>query len=252
MQVIKSVEQIKKLRAGLGKVGFVATMGNLHEGHQSLIEKAASENDHTILSIYVNHAQFNDKKDFANYPRTIDADLALAEKLNVSYLLIPSFEEIYADGYAFRVTENTELSSVLEGEFRAGHFTGMLTVVMKLLLITRPTKSYFGEKDYQQFLLVKAMAAAFFLDTEIIALPTIRNKDGLPLSSRNSRLSSEQLKEAAYFSKLLSDQNISCIDAKHKLIEKGFIVEYLEERWGKRLGAVKFHGVRLIDNYPIL
>lgn len=119
---------------------------------------------------------------------------------------------------------------------------------MKLLLITKPTKSYFGEKDYQQFLLVKAMAAAFFLDTEIVALPTVRNKDGLPLSSRNSRLSPQQVKEAAYFSKLLADQSISCIDAKRKLIEKGFSVEYLEERWGRRLGAVKLHGVRLIDN----
>lgn len=109
MQVIKSVKQIKKLRAGLGKVGLVATMGNLHEGHQSLIKKSVSENDHTILSIYVNPTQFNDKKDFADYPQTIDADLTLAEKLNVSYVLM--FEEIYADDYAFRITENTELSS---------------------------------------------------------------------------------------------------------------------------------------------
>ena len=206
MQIIKSLEQMKKIRSELVKVGLVATMGNLHAGHQSLIEMSVSENVYTILSIYINPTQFNDQKDYANYPKTIESDLILAEKLNVNCVLVPTFEEIYADGYAFRVTENTELSGVLEGKFRAGHFTGMLTVVMKLLLITRPTKSYFGEKDYQQFLLVKAMVAAFFLDTKIIALPTIRNEDGLPLSSRNSRLSPEQLTKAAYFSKLLADR----------------------------------------------
>lgn len=252
MRVINSIEEFKLLRKDFNyhSIGFVPTMGNLHKGHQSLLETSIKNNKCTILSIYINPAQFDNKNDLNNYPKTLEQDLQIAEKLNVDYVLIPKDKEVYHDNYAFRVTENTELSQKLDGEHRPGHFTAMMTIVMKLLLITKPTTAYFGEKDYQQYLLVKGMAEAFFLDTNIVVLPTIRDKNGLPLSSRNSRLSSGELTKAALFSKLIAS-SFSDSEIKKKLVESGFVVDYIEQYRGRRFCAVKLGGVRLIDNQPI-
>ncbi len=252
MQVINTVKEWKNIRQSIPaqSIGFVPTMGNLHKGHASLIEKSVLENDITVLSIFVNPAQFNNKEDLANYPQTLEADITLASKLRVDYLLHFNEQELYPDGYNFRITENSFYSQSMEGKFRPGHFTGMLTIVLKLLLLTKPDKSYFGEKDYQQLTLVKNMAEAFLLDTEIIACTTIRNEDGLPLSSRNSRLSLEDLAKAAFFSRLLSSKYAENEIAR-KLKDAGCEVDYIKHSGTRRYGAVKIGGVRLIDNIKV-
>ena len=249
MQVINSIKEWQQIKKTLNNItiGFVPTMGNLHHGHSSLMERSVSDNNLTILTIYINPTQFNHKEDLANYPKTLEKDQILAKNLGVDYLILPSYEEIYPDNYNFRVTENSEYSLMLEGASRTGHFTGVLTIVLKLLLITSPTRVYFGEKDYQQLHLVREMAKAFLLDTEIISCPTIRNEDGLPLSSRNNRLSEIELKKAALFPELLSSNLVSSA-VKTELESVGFMVYYIEEYEGRRFGAVKLWNVRLIDN----
>ncbi|MGA2655261.1 MAG: pantoate--beta-alanine ligase [Gammaproteobacteria bacterium] len=227
-------------------LGFVPTMGNLHAGHESLLQRAKQENDVTVLSIFVNPTQFNDKNDLANYPRTEAQDIALAEKLNIDAVFIPTETELYPDGYRYQVHE-TDISQLLEGVIRPGHFTGMLTVVLKLLQIIKADRAYFGEKDYQQLLLVKGLVQAFFVETEIIGCPIVRMPEGLPLSSRNSRLSPDDLKHAAKFSQILQ-QKISIEQIKKELITAGFEIDYLEDKFNRRLAAVKFKNVRLLDN----
>ncbi|WP_438479762.1 pantoate--beta-alanine ligase [Oleiharenicola lentus] len=226
-------------------IGFVPTMGALHAGHRALLERAWAENDRVVLSIFVNPTQFNDQSDFAHYPKTLEADLQLAEGL-VTDVIVPTYDELYPDGYRYRVTEN-RFSTELEGAHRPGHFDGVLTVVMKLLNLVQANRAYFGEKDWQQLALVRDMAAAFFLPTEIVACPTIREPSGLALSSRNERLSASGRAHAANFSRILRESP----DANHAasaLQSTGFEVDYVTDRAGIRLGAIKFEGVRLIDN----
>ncbi|MFA6037563.1 MAG: pantoate--beta-alanine ligase [Legionellales bacterium] len=227
-------------------IGFVSTMGNLHAGHQSLLERSKQENEINVLSIFVNPTQFNDKNDLAHYPRTEAADLAMAERLKIDVVFIPSVELMYPDDYHYQVQENN-ISQILEGVIRPGHFNGMLTVVLKLLQIIKATHAYFGEKDFQQFLLIKGLVNAFFIETEIIACPIVRMKEGLPLSSRNSRLSPEDLQLAAKFSQILQ-QKKSIDQIKQELIAQGFEIDYVEEQFNRRLAAVKFKNVRLLDN----
>jgi pantoate--beta-alanine ligase len=249
MQLVKSIKEWRKVRQTFDKLpcGLVPTMGNLHHGHASLLERSKKENDITILTIFINPTQFNNQSDLQNYPKTFDDDLSLAEKLGVDYVLAPTYEELYPDDYNFRVTENSGYSQQQEGKFRPGHFCGMLTIVLKLLLLTRPTRAYFGEKDFQQLQLVTAMAKAFLLETEIIPCPTIRNSDGLPLSSRNGRLSPDELKRAASFSRLLAE-DLPTNEIQSKLQALGFKVDYIEEHEDRRFGAVELGGIRLIDN----
>ena len=147
------------------QIGFVPTMGNLHQGHLSLLERCCTENDISVLSIFINPTQFNNKNDYTNYPQTLEQDLALAEKAKVDYILMPTYSELYPDDFAYQVSE-TKISQELEGKFRPGHFTGMLTVVLKLLLLVKAHRAYFGEKDYQQLQLIRGMAKSFFLETE--------------------------------------------------------------------------------------
>jgi pantoate--beta-alanine ligase len=231
------------------QVGFVPTMGALHEGHASLFKKSAAENEITVASIFVNPTQFNNANDFKNYPITLDADLKLAEQCGVTYCLLPSYEDIYRDNYKYKVDEN-DVSQILCGAHRPGHFAGVLTVVLKLLNLVRANKAYFGEKDYQQYLLIKGMAEALFVPTEIIGCATVRAQDGLALSSRNMRLSSGERELATYFADQLKSK--SSLDfIRTKLEEKGFRVDYVEEKFGRRFGAVHLGDVRLIDNVPI-
>ena len=168
-------------------VGFVPTMGALHAGHEALLARARAENEHVVLSVFVNPTQFNDSNDLARYPRTLEADIELARP-HADAVFAPAPEEFYPDGYRYRVTEN-ELSRRWEGAHRPGHFDGVLTVVLKLFNAVQPTRAYFGEKDWQQLQLVRGMAAALLLPVDVVACPTVRDADGLALSSRNRRLS---------------------------------------------------------------
>ena len=226
-------------------VGFVPTMGALHAGHRALLQRARTENERVVLSIFVNPTQFNDPADLAKYPRTLEADLALVDGL-VDDVLVPPAGELYADHYRYRVTENA-LSTELEGAHRPGHFDGVLTVVLKLLNLVQPQRAYFGEKDWQQLQLVRGMAAALFLPCEIVACPTVREPDGLAMSSRNRRLSPEGRARAGEFPKILRTA-ADAAAAAAMLRTAGFTVDYVEDRGPARLGAVRLENVRLIDH----
>jgi len=229
-------------------IGFVPTMGALHAGHEALLARARNENDLVVLSIFVNPTQFNDPADLAKYPRTLESDLELARPY-VDAVLAPTPEEFYPEAYRYRVTEN-ELSRRLEGAHRPGHFDGVLTVVLKLFNVVQPTRAYFGEKDWQQLQLVRGMAGAFFLPLEVVPCPTVRDADGLALSSRNRRLSPLGRAHAAVFPRVLREAP-DAASAAAALRAKSFEVDYVEDQNGRRLGAVRLEGVRLIDNVQI-
>ncbi len=228
------------------KISFVPTMGNLHEGHLALCRAAKENQQYLVVSIFVNPTQFNQASDFEKYPRTLEADLAKLQSVGVDAVLLPGADELYPDQYTVQISEHA-VATLLEGEYRPGHFTGMLSIVLKLLNIVQPHKAYFGEKDYQQLYLVKKMCEALFVPVEIIGCETIRNENGLALSSRNSRLSEAALMLAPTFHELLSS-SFSCDVIKAQLQQHGFEVDYIAEQWGRRLGAVWLEGVRLIDN----
>lgn len=230
------------------QIAFVPTMGNLHAGHMALCERAKAENDIVIVSIFVNPKQFNDKKDFALYPRTLENDLQLLQAHDIDYVFLPEANEIYADQYQFKIIED-QISAELEGKYRPGHFAGVLTVVLKLFNIVEPTRAYFGEKDFQQLLLIQQMASALFLPIEIIACQTERDENGLALSSRNSRLTVEERQHAAHLYRLLSSP-LNTAQIADELTNLGFQVDYIVEKWRRRLGAVYLNQVRLIDNVP--
>lgn len=239
-------KQRKELK---GTLGFVPTMGNLHEGHIELARRARKECDHVIVSLFVNPTQFNQRSDYEKYARTFDADVKLLGEAGVDFILYPDEPAMYPDKYEVQVQEKV-ISKELEGEFRPGHFEGMLTVVLKLLNIAQADKAYFGEKDFQQLTLVRKMVEAFFIPTEIVPCPTIRQEDGLALSSRNGRLSPEQRKQATEISRLLKS-GFSDEEVMKKLQEAGFRPEYVATKWGRRLAAAWLGDVRLIDNVPL-
>jgi pantoate--beta-alanine ligase len=248
--IVRSVSEWRRIQAGLaGDLGFVPTMGALHEGHLSLIVRAQAENPTTVVSIFLNPTQFNDPTDLARYPRADDRDLHLLEEAGIEYLFLPTRDVIYPDDFRYRVTE-TEHSRMLCGTHRPGHFDGVLTVCLRLFNIIRPTRAYFGEKDHQQLQLVDGMVRAFFLDLEIVPCPTVREPDGLALSSRNRLLPADARPLAAEFVRALRG-NADPAAVRDQLERLGFDVEYIEDREGRRLGAVVLHGVRLIDNVSL-
>ena len=254
MKVYKRLNEWRSERTRLtGSVGFVPTMGALHAGHRALMERSVADNDHTVLSIYVNATQFNNSEDLSNYPSTIEQDLAMAEAVGVTHVIMPTYEDMYADGYRFRVEEH-EFANELCGAHRPGHFTGVLTVVMKLLNLVNANRAYFGEKDYQQLSLIRDMVEAFFLPVEIVPVATVRESDGLALSSRNARLPRAARKQAPEFSHLLQSP-VGDHDVERALTRLGFDVDYVETRQGRRFGAVTMHcgdyDVRLIDNVEL-
>jgi len=241
-------ERRTQIRAG-GTLGFVPTMGALHDGHLSLVRRSRGENDRTLVSIFVNPTQFDEPGDFGRYPRTVEEDLAMLRDESVEFVLMPGERDLYPDGFRYRVTE-IEHSKVLEGACRPGHFDGVLTVVLKLLQLAAADRAYFGEKDWQQLSLVRGLADAFFLPTAIVGCATVREADGLALSSRNRLLSPSDRLKAPQFHRALS----SCPspDAAARVLgQAGFAVDYVAERDGRRLGAVRLGGVRLIDNVPL-
>jgi pantoate--beta-alanine ligase len=229
-------------------VGFVPTMGALHRGHASLVERCRAENDLVIVSIFVNPTQFNDPRDLDRYPRTLDSDLALLESLGVDEVLAPSAVDFYPHGYRYRV-EPSGSAPIMESAHRPGFMQGVLTVVMKLLNLVRPHRAYFGEKDFQQLRSVAEMVEEFFIPIEIVACPTVRAASGLAESSRNARLSPGGREKAAALHRALIESPTP-EEARRVLEAAGFGVEYVEEHWGRRLAAVFLEGVRLIDNVP--
>jgi pantoate--beta-alanine ligase len=241
-------ERQEQLRKGLS-LGFVPTMGALHDGHRSLVQRSRLENDRTLVSIFVNPTQFDDPGDLVKYPRVVDEDLRMLREEGTDFLFLPTEAALYADGFRYRVHER-ERSTVMEGAHRPGHFDGVLTVVLKLLSIAGADRAYFGEKDWQQLDLVRGMVEAFFVPTAIVPCATVREPDGLALSSRNRRLVAADREKAPAFHRLLST-SASAAEASAGLRDAGFIVDYVEDHDGRRLGAVRLGGIRLIDNVPL-
>jgi len=216
MRLIQNVSEMKALSKSViddGKtIGFVPTMGYLHQGHLSLVQKAREENDIVVVSIFVNPTQFGPNEDYNRYPRDLERDLRLLNPFNVDYIFNPSVEEMYPAYYSVYVDE-TEMSKYLCGARRPGHFRGVCTVVTKLFNIVRPTRAYFGQKDAQQFRILRRMVENLNMDVEMVEMPIVREPDGLAMSSRNVYLSDEERREAPRLYK-------SLLEAK-KLIDSG-------------------------------
>lgn len=251
IKVINTPSEMMAIRSTLShvKLGFVPTMGALHSGHETLLKQARAENDIVVLSIFVNQTQFNDPNDYAKYPSTWDADFAMAQKNNVDYIFYPKFSDMYPDNYRYKVIEN-DFSKLLCGKDRPGHFDGVLSVVMKLFNIVRPQQAYFGEKDFQQLSLIRDMVDSFFMNIKIVPVKTVRESDGLAMSSRNVRLSPEQRALAPMIFKTIT-QKISATEAAQKLSELGFRVDYVTDYKSRRFVAAHIGEVRLIDNVEI-
>lgn len=196
MKIISSIEELRDHLSGQLRTAFVPTMGNLHEGHLSLMRLAKKHGDPVVASIFVNRLQFGPNEDFDKYPRTFQADVEKLEKEGVYILFAPTEKDLYPEPQEFRVRPPDDLGNILEGEFRPGFFTGVTTVVLKLFSCVQPRVAVFGKKDYQQLMIVRNMSKQFALPTEIIAADTFRADDGLALSSRNMYLSAEERTEA--------------------------------------------------------
>ena len=206
MKVVSTIIELKNLldafRVEGKSIGFVPTMGALHNGHASLVERSVRENDVTVVSVFVNPTQFNDKNDLKNYPRTLDADCALLERVGATVVFAPTVEEMYP-------TEDTRqfsfapLDSVMEGACRPGHFNGVAQIVSKLFYAVEPRKAYFGEKDFQQLAIIREMVRQLSINVEIVGCPIVREEDGLAMSSRNTLLSEDERELALTISSTL-------------------------------------------------
>ncbi len=203
-KTIKTLQTYLNSQKGGGKsIGFVPTMGALHQGHISLIHKSKQENDLTICSIFINPTQFNNAADLEKYPRMASADMKLLAIENCDVLFMPNVLEMYPNGQAKNTEDYGEITHVLEGEKRPGHFDGVITIVSRLFEIVNPNKTYFGQKDYQQCMVVQELVKRHFPKIELFIEPTVRQKEGLALSSRNTRLSEAQQIEALNISKAM-------------------------------------------------
>lgn len=191
MLVLDTVAAVREARASLGTLGLVPTMGYLHAGHLRLVERARAENQHVAATIFVNPTQFGPSEDFTRYPRDLPRDLGLLEEAGVSLVFVPEVQEMYPEGYSTYV-EVEDVTSRLEGASRPGHFRGVATVVCKLFNIVGAERAYFGQKDAQQTVVVQRMVRDLNMPTEIVIVPTVREPDGLALSSRNAYLSTEE------------------------------------------------------------
>jgi len=251
MIIFTSLSQWQNFRKTLsdGPVGFVPTMGALHHGHLSLVKASREDNAFTVVSVFVNPKQFDDGGDFEAYPSDHKADLERLESAGVDAVLMPDTAQIYTDDYRFKVTES-EFSQRLCGAHRQGHFDGVLTVVMRLLNLVRPNNAYFGEKDYQQLQLIRDMVAAFFMQVNIVACATVREADGLAMSSRNQHLDEKDRAKAAYLHAALK-QSRTADEARQALTGQGFDVDYVEDIKNRRLVAARLGTTRLIDNVEI-
>jgi pantoate--beta-alanine ligase len=263
---LNSVRREKK------SIGLVPTMGALHGGHASLVTKAITENEVSVVSIFVNPTQFNDPGDLNLYPRTLDRDLEMLQDLKADLVFVPSVEEMYPEEDT-RVFDLAPLDQVMEGKHRAGHFNGVAQIVSKLFMLTLPDRAYFGRKDFQQLVIVRRLTEILKLDIQIIACPIVREKDGLAMSSRNERLTREERKIAPFIYetlKLAREKKAQCSPSEitawvterfdrrpEMLLEYFEIVEDKELKpvssWDERVNkvacmAVHLGSVRLIDN----
>lgn len=264
--------ELKALKAQGKKVGLVPTMGALHAGHISLVNRSVGENDVTVVSVFVNPTQFNDPNDLLKYPRTLDADCKLLEASRADFVFAPSVAEVYPEPDT-RMFDFAPLDTVMEGKFRPGHFNGVCQVVSRLFDLVKPDRAYFGEKDFQQLAIIREMVKRLHYDIEIRPCPIVREKDGLALSSRNARLSEAEreialkISQSLFKSRTFGAEHSVC--ETRKLVEKeiaeteGLRVEYFEIVDGNTLQSITdwqdtdyavgcvtvFCGeVRLIDN----
>ncbi|MCC7525196.1 MAG: pantoate--beta-alanine ligase [Chitinophagaceae bacterium] len=264
---------LKKERLSGKKSGFVPTMGALHEAHLSLVRRARGENELTVCSIFVNPTQFNDPKDYELYPKTVEKDIYLLEKAACDVLFLPDIPQIYPPGVPQNETyELGHLESALEGKYRPGHFQGVCQVMRRLLQLVEPDRLYIGQKDYQQCLVIKKLLTLLKMQIEVIICPTLRESNGLAMSSRNLRLSDEEKERSAAIFDALTYMNSNikegCLKellaaAKNMLLLKGLQPDYVEiaatddlrllEAWNGQarvvaLVAAYMGKVRLIDN----
>lgn len=206
MKIIDTIKDLKLLldesRAASKSVGLVPTMGALHAGHASLVERAVKENDVVVVSVFVNPTQFNDKNDLKNYPRTLDADCALLERIGATVAFAPSVEEMYPEEDN-RQFSFAPLDTVMEGACRPGHFNGVAQIVSKLFYAVEPDRAYFGEKDFQQLAIIREMVRQLGMGLEIVGCPIVREEDGLAMSSRNTLLSEDERERALTISSTL-------------------------------------------------
>lgn len=279
MKIISCIEELRDHLRGQLRTAFVPTMGNLHDGHLSLMRLARKHGDPVVASIFVNRLQFGPNEDFDKYPRTFQADVEKLEKEGVYILFAPTEKDLYPEPQEFRVRPPDDLGNTLEGEFRPGFFSGVTTVVLKLFSCVQPSVAVFGKKDYQQLMIVRNMSKQFALPTEIIAADTYRADDGLALSSRNVYLSAEERAEApALFQSLNSVANevrsghLDIFELERKamsdLSQRGWKPDYISIRkqsnlqppsagdmaQGEKLvvlAAARLGATRLIDNLEI-
>jgi pantoate--beta-alanine ligase len=280
MKVVRSIEDLRDQLRGQNRVAFVPTMGNLHAAHLSLMAMAHQHGDPVVASIFVNRLQFGPNEDFDKYPRTLQEDIDKLQHQNVVYVLFaPTEAEMYPEPQNYRVNPPHDLGDILEGEFRPGFFVGVSTVVLKLFSCVQPRVAVFGKKDYQQLMIIRNMCRQFALPTEIIAHETVRDADGLALSSRNRFLSEAERREAPRLYGVLNEVrgrlragqlDVAAIehDAQRELAAAGWKVDYVSvrrqmdlKRPGSEqvaageplvvLGAAKLGTTRLIDNLEI-
>lgn len=279
MKVISSITELREQMRGQLRTAFVPTMGNLHEGHLSLMRLAKKHGDPVVTSIFVNRLQFGPNEDFDQYPRTFHADVEKLEKEGVYVLFAPTEKDIYPEPQEFRIQPPEDLGGTLEGKFRPGFFKGVCTVVLKLISCVQPSVAVFGKKDYQQLMVVRNMCRQLALPTEIIAAETKRADDGLALSSRNVYLSKEERAEAPVLFETLNEVaneissgrlDIFELEGKalDKLVRRGWHPDYLSIRRQSDLqppmagdlakseplvvlAAARLGNTRLIDNLEI-
>ena len=249
-EFLKNLDDLKVLEAQ-ESLAFVPTMGALHAGHLSLVDIAQKHAKKVIVSIFVNPTQFGANEDLAKYPRPLEEDLKKLAFKKVDYVFLPDTDLIYPHGLKISHYANKELNDILCGAKRPGHFDGVCTVLHKFFTLIKPQYAVFGQKDYQQLMVVKDLIKTQELDIEIIEAPIIREADGLAMSSRNRYLYDDERQKAALLNKALDaviakEQSID--EAKAHLNSNGLEVEYLEEHWGRLFVAAKLGNTRLIDN----
>lgn len=280
MKVVHTIQELRDQLRGQNRIAFVPTMGNLHAGHLALMEMAHRHGDPVVASIFVNRLQFGPNEDFDKYPRTLQEDIDKLQAQNKVYVLFaPNESELYPEPQNYRVSPPTDLGDILEGEFRPGFFIGVTTIVLKLFSCVQPRVAVFGKKDYQQLMIVRNMCRQFALPTEVMPHETVRDTDGLALSSRNRYLNDTERKEAPRLYRLLNqvrdrlrggEHDVAKIehDAQRELAAAGWKIDYLSVRRQRDLrapeaaqvaageplvvlAAAKLGATRLIDNLEI-
>jgi pantoate--beta-alanine ligase len=225
MKIISDINELRDHLRGQNRASFVPTMGNLHEGHLSLMRLARQHGDPVVASIFVNRLQFGPNEDFDSYPRTMQADIDKLEKEGVYILFAPTEKDLYPQPQEYRVDPPQQLGDILEGEFRPGFFKGVCTVVLKLFSCVQPRVAVFGKKDYQQLMIVRQMASQFALPVDIVPAETIRAEDGLALSSRNIYLSENERAEAPALQRQLSTMREQVLGLKEKTVSSLLDIE---------------------------